>query len=124
MTDGVRVTVLAGQLLRSAADFFDTVAEQNPSLSTMMRDNAEVYRQVAQAVETDPFSRLDVEDLDPPPTVADLAMRLLSDAAEFFENVFQQNPETGEDLPATAEAYRALAELVAEDPEARLPTDA
>jgi len=124
MTDGVRVTVLAGQLLRSAADFFESVAEQNPSLSVMMRDNAEVYRQVAESLETDPARRLEVEDLDPPPTVADLAVRLLSDASEFFENVFQQNPETGEDLPATAEAYRALAEILAQDPEARLPTDA
>ena len=124
MTGGVQVTVLAGQLLRSAADFFETVAEQNPSLSEMMRDNAEVYRQVAEAVETDPSTRLEAGEMEPPPTVADLAVRLLSDAAEFFENVFQQNPETGEGLPATAEAYRALAELVAEDPEGRLPTDA
>ncbi len=124
MTGGVRVTVLASQLLRDAAGFFEEVADQNPDLDEMMRGNAQVYRQVADALDADPSTRLQAEDLDPPPTVADLAVRLLSDAAEFFENVFQQNPETGEDLPATVEAYRALAELVAEDPEGRLPTDA
>lgn len=124
MTGGVRVTVLASQLLRDAAGFFEEVADQNPDLDEMMRGNAQVYRQVADALDADPSTRLQAEDLDPPPTVADLAVRLLSDAAEFFENVFQQNPETGEGLPATVEAYRALAELVAEDPEGRLPTDA
>ena len=124
MSDGVRVTVLASQLLRSAADFFVNVAEQNPSLDQMMRDNAGVYHQVADALDADPSATIDVQDLVPVPTVCDLAVRLLSEAGEFFENVFDQNPVTGEDLPATAEAYRALAELMATDPEARLPTDA
>ena len=124
MTDGVRVTVLASQLLRSAADFFNAVAEQNPDLAEMMGDNAAVYLQVADALDADPEARIEAQGLDPAPTVTDLAVRLLSDASEFFENVFQQNPDTGENLPETAEAYRALSELMAEDPEARLPTDA
>lgn len=124
MNGGVRVTVLASQLLRDAAGFFESVAEQNPDLAEMMRDNAEVYRQVADALDADPTAQIDAQGLDPMPTVTDLAVRLLSDAGEFFENVFQQNPITGENLTETAEAYRALAELMAEDPEARLPTDA
>lgn len=124
MNGGVRVTVLASQLLRDAAGFFESVAEQNPDLAEMMRDNAEVYRQVADALDADPTAQIDAQGLDPMPTVTDLAVRLLSDAGEFFENVFQQNPTTGENLTETAEAYRALAELMAEDPEARLPTDA
>ena len=124
MTDGVRVTVLASQLLRDAAGFFEDVADQNPDLDQMMRGNAEVYRQVADALDADPGAAIHVEGLDPPPRVTDLAVRLLSDASEFFDNVFTQNPDTGADLPDTAEAYRALAEMMADDPEARLPTDA
>jgi len=124
MTGGVRVTVLASQLLREAAGFFQSVAEQNPALDEMMTDNAAVYRQVADALDADPAALIDVEGLDPAPTVADLAVRLLTDAGEFFDNVFAQNPDTGEGLPDTAEAYRTLAELMAENPEARLPTDA
>ena len=124
MTDGVRVTVLASQLLREAADFFQSVAEQNPSLSEMMTDNAAVYRQVAEALDADPAALLEAGRLDPSPTVTDLAVRLLTDASEFFDNVFAQNPDTGEGLPDTAEAYRALAEMMAENPDARLPTDA
>lgn len=124
MSDGVRVTILAAQLLRDAAGFFGSVAEQNPSLAEMMTDNAAVYQQVADALEADPTASLEVEDLDPPPTVTDLAVRLLGDAAEFFENVFAQNPETGEGLTETAEAYIALADLLVEDPEAELPLDA
>jgi len=124
MNDGVRVTVLASQLLNSAADFFEAVADQNPDLDGMMRDNAAVYRQVADALDADPSATLETAGLDPAPTVCDLAVRLLTDASEFFENVFQQNPVSGDNLPETAEAYRALAELMAADPDVRLPTDA
>ena len=45
---------LAARLLRDAANFFRTVAEQNPPLQIAMTENAEVFEEVADLVETDP----------------------------------------------------------------------
>lgn len=45
---------LAGRLLRSAAEFFRAVGEQNPSLKEEMETNAETYDLVAGWVEADP----------------------------------------------------------------------
>ena len=121
---GVRATVLASQLLREAAGFFDHVAEQNPDLGEMMRGNAEVYREVAVAMDADPTATLRTADLMEPPTVVELAVRLLNDASQFFDNVSEQNPDSADGLPDTAEAYRMLADLLEADPDAELPTDA
>ncbi len=49
---------LAAKLLREAGDFFRTVAEQNPPIAEQMKDNAQVYDQVAGLVETDPAGEL------------------------------------------------------------------
>jgi len=53
---------LASKLLRDAANFFRNVGEQNPPLKDQMNDNADVYDQVAQLVETDPSGELDVQE--------------------------------------------------------------
>lgn len=45
---------LAAKLLRDAAAFFQTIAEQNPPLKEQMDENADVFKQVADLVETDP----------------------------------------------------------------------
>lgn len=49
---------LAARLLRDAAVFFRTVADQNPSLHDAMTENAQVFEDVAQMVETDPLGQL------------------------------------------------------------------
>lgn len=121
---GVRATVLASQLLREAAGFFDNVADENPNLDEMMRDNAGVYRHVADALDADPGAEIEVQTMLEPVAVVDLAIRLLHDAGAFFENVAEQNPDTAESLPDTAEAYQMLADLLDDDPDAELPTDA
>lgn len=54
MTPPVTHAVLAGKLLRDAANFFRTVAEQNPVIKDQMLENASVYDQVATLIETDP----------------------------------------------------------------------
>jgi hypothetical protein len=46
--------MLAGKLLRDAAGFFRTIAEQNEPLRIQMMENAEVYEQIAALVEQDP----------------------------------------------------------------------
>lgn len=46
---------LAAKLLRDAATFFRTIAEQNPPLKDQMGENADVFEQVADLVENDPM---------------------------------------------------------------------
>ncbi len=50
---------LASKLLRDAAAFFQTIAEQNPPLKEQMDENATVFEQVADLVETDPTGQID-----------------------------------------------------------------
>lgn len=45
---------LAAKLLRDAATFFRNIAEQNEPLKEQMTENASVFDQVADLVETDP----------------------------------------------------------------------
>lgn len=49
---------LAARLLRDAAVFFRTVADQNPALKDAMSENAQVFDDVAVMVETDPLGQL------------------------------------------------------------------
>jgi hypothetical protein len=49
---------LAARLLRDAAFFFRTVAEQNPGLKDAMTENAQVFDDVAAMVETDPLGEI------------------------------------------------------------------
>lgn len=51
--------VLAAKLLRDAAAFFQTIAEQNPPLKEQMDENADVFQQVADLVETDPTGEIE-----------------------------------------------------------------
>lgn len=50
---------LAAKLLRDAAAFFKTIAEQNPPLKEQMDENAEVFEQVADLVETNPTGQIE-----------------------------------------------------------------
>ena len=45
---------LAARLLRNAAEFFRSVAEQNPAVTEDMETEAQTYELVADWVETDP----------------------------------------------------------------------
>ncbi|MFH1157436.1 MAG: hypothetical protein V1721_00905 [Pseudomonadota bacterium] len=53
---------LAAKLLRDAATFFKNVGDQNLPLKEQMDDNAAVYEQVADLVESDPMGVLDLEE--------------------------------------------------------------
>lgn len=50
---------LAAKLLRDAAAFFKTIAEQNPPLKEQMDENADVFEQVADLVETNPTGQIE-----------------------------------------------------------------
>ncbi len=49
---------LAAQLLRDAAAFFETIAEQNEPLRDQMTENAAVFTEVAMLVETNPMGEI------------------------------------------------------------------
>lgn len=53
---------LAAQMLREAAIFFRSVADDNPSLAEDMMENAGVYDEVAALVEDDPFGEIGTEE--------------------------------------------------------------
>lgn len=53
---------LAAKLLRDASGFFRNVGEQNPPLQQQMEDNAQVYDQVAELVESDPNGELPAQE--------------------------------------------------------------
>ena len=53
---------LAAKLLRDAATFFETIAEQNPPLKDQMEENASVFRQVSELVEHDPTGQIEEQD--------------------------------------------------------------
>lgn len=53
---------LSAKLLRDAAAFFRSVGAQNEPLREQMDDNASVYEQVADLVESDPNGTLEMEE--------------------------------------------------------------
>lgn len=53
---------LAARLLRDASSFFERLAEQNPDLVEEMKQNANVFRAVAERVEKDPTGQVEVEE--------------------------------------------------------------
>ena len=54
-------------------------------------------------------------------TTADLAAKLLHDAAGFFRNVGEQNPQLQQQMNDNAQVYDQVAEMVARDPTAEIP---
>ena len=49
---------IAGDLLREAANFFKSIAEQNPAIAPQMTENAEIYMQAADLIENDPTGEI------------------------------------------------------------------
>lgn len=102
---------LAGKLLNDAATFFRTLAEQNESLEEQMTENATVFEQMAALVMDDPYGELEGSEH------AELAGRLLNDAAGFFRTLAEQNEPIREQMYENADVYEQIGNMVAEDPE-------
>jgi len=47
--------------MRDAARFFRNVGAQNPALREQMNDNASVFDQIADLVESDPLGEIEVD---------------------------------------------------------------
>ncbi|HSX54676.1 MAG TPA: hypothetical protein VLG14_05195 [Sphingomonas sp.] len=57
------------------------------------------------------------------PSHAQLAAKLLRDAATFFRNVGAQNPALADEMNENAAVYEQVADLTEADPLAELPVD-
>ncbi len=56
-------------------------------------------------------------------TISQLSGKLLRDAAAFFLNVGEQNPDLGPEMADNAEVYRQVADLLEVDPQHRLQAE-
>ena len=101
---------LSVKLLRDAATFFRTLAQHNEPLRAQMTENASVFEQMARFLETDP--RGDLEGT----SNAELAGRLLKDAATFFRTLAEQNEPIREQMNENANVYDQMGDLVRADP--------
>ncbi|MFP4098316.1 MAG: hypothetical protein ACLFP8_06215 [Alphaproteobacteria bacterium] len=101
---------LASKLLVDAATFFRTLAEQNEELKEQMNENATVFEQMSDLIVNEPQGRL--EDT----SHAELAGRLLTDAAGFFRALAEQNEPIRDQMNENANVFEQLGQLVVQDP--------
>ncbi len=105
---------LSARLLNDAADFFQTLGEQNPPLMDQMQDNISVFRQMAELLVQNPHKVLG----DTP--VSELASRLLKDSATFFTTLAHQNPSIKDQMLGNAQVYNQMGDLLLQDPTGNL----
>lgn len=101
---------LAGKLLIDASGFFKTLAEQNPEIQSEMTENAGVFEQMAALITQEPQGSINDK------THAELAGRLLKDAAEFFRTLADQNEPIKEQMEENANVFDQISDLVSTDP--------
>lgn len=101
---------LATKLLIDAADFFTTLGTQTPPLKDQMEENSTVFKQMASLLEQDPSGALNETPH------AELAGKLLQDAATFFVTLAEQNEPVREQMTENARVYKQIGELVITDP--------
>lgn len=102
--------VIAANLLKEAAAFFTTLGEENAEIKDQMNENATVFSQMADLLENQPTGTIDGQ------THGQMAERLMSDAANFFVSLGEQNEPIKEQMDQNAEVYRHIAQLVSTDP--------
>lgn len=114
---------LGARLLGDAANFFRNIGDQNPQHAAQMEANAGTFEQVAALLREGPLETIELpqaassgEALQGPQTVASVAVRLLEDAATFFEAVGEQNAPLAEQMHDNAEVFRSLAARLRDDP--------
>ncbi len=101
---------LASKLLKDAATFFRTLAEQNDDLRQQMTENATVFEQMADLIQDDPQGALEGT------SNGELAGRLLRDAATFFRTLADQNEPIKDQMHENANVYEQLGNLVQQEP--------
>lgn len=101
---------LACKLLKDAAGFFKTLANQNTEIEAEMKENASVFEKMAELLLQSPLGAINDK------TYAELAGRLLTDAADFFDTLAEQNEPIREQMSQNADIFRQIATLVEENP--------
>lgn len=101
---------LSAKLLTDAAGFFRSLGEQNAELKEQMEENSTVFEQVAGLLSGEPEGVLNGT------SHAELAGRLLKDAATFFITLAEQNEPIKEQMLENANVYNQLGDLVFGDP--------
>jgi len=101
---------LSTKLLIDAADFFVTLGEQNPPLKDQMEENSTVFKQMAALLAQEPTGALNETPH------AELAGKLLQDAATFFITLAEQNEPIREQMTENARVYKQIGELVMASP--------
>jgi len=101
---------LASKLLVDAAEFFLTLGEQNEPLKDQMQENANVFQQMASLLAQEPEGALN----DTPH--AELAGKLLKDAATFFLTLAEQNEPIKDQMTENANVYNQIGDLVMKEP--------
>lgn len=101
---------LASKLMIDAATFFRTLAEQNEALRAQMIENANVFQQMATLVTQDPQGSLEGTP------IAELAGRLLKDAAGFFRTLAENNEPIREQMQENANVYEQIGNMVSVSP--------
>lgn len=101
---------LAVKLLQDAADFFVALGENNEPLKAQMEENATVFGQMAALLEKDPRGELNGT------AYAELAGKLLGDAAGFFRSLAEQNEPLREQMLENANVYEQIGNSVMDDP--------
>jgi len=108
---------LASRLLLDAAQFFKTIGEQNEALKPQMEENATVFEQISQLVGQNPAAQVaEAQGQPDAPTHAELAGRLLGDAAGFFRTIGEQNPALKDQMADNATVFEQVSTLVTNDP--------
>lgn len=104
---------LAASLMRDAASFFNYIGQHNSKLAPQMSENSDVFLQVAELVGSVPLGKIDQE---PYPTHAEVAAKLLLDAAEFLTSIADQNPKLSSQMKENADVFAQVAKRVRDDP--------
>jgi hypothetical protein len=98
-------------LLKDAATFFRTLADQNEGVKKEMTENAAIYERMAEMMEKDPRGAAPGGQ-----TFGQLSARLLQDTANLFRKLAVQNEPIREQMEHNANIYDQVAEAVAKDP--------
>jgi hypothetical protein len=106
---------LTAKLLVDASQFFKTIGSSNPDVADQMNENAGVFEQMAGLISNQPEGEINGK------THAELAGKLLTDAAQFFRTIGEQNEDIKDNLLENAQLFDEVGQQVAQNPQAELP---
>lgn len=101
---------LSAQLLTDAADFFRTMATQNPAGRAALEEHADLYVRMAALILRDAGGQTNGIPH------ATMAGDLLKNAAAFFRDLGTKNPPLVEQMTENAAVFEQMAGLIGSNP--------